>query len=1270
MSEHVTQTPDPRRAADEAARSRAQAEFSIPIALEAGAGTGKTATLVARVIAWSIGPGWAKHSQPASPRDAAHPFAPPSAAPPDTIASHVLERVVAITFTDKAAAEMAQRMAEALGELARGKTPKGFDEPDLDATVLRERARALLAGLDRLRVMTIHSFCRSVLSAHPLEAGLHPAFQVDADQSEAAAVAEECVGEALPRWLSGRAASDDPADAPAEAEAAMQLLLRGLGPSSWCEALTRLVLAAVELDDLRQDPFSDAALRPVLQAVRAAVTSWLAAAGPIASGGGQLKSARLLIEQVEALGAQLDDALASTDPLAGWLATAGDLLGDKERKRLEAWAQDELTATERKAAKDESAVVAESERLISAMGGLLDCDPALTDALTVLAALYEPAQRRYRELGFVSFDGLLALTARLLREREDVAHEVRRGIDQLLVDEFQDTDPVQCSIVGRLALDGDAAQGPGLFVVGDPKQSIYGWRSADLRAYTDFVQRMVAAGGEKHALIVNYRSVMPILEEVQRTVGPLMPAGDPDLTPVFEHLLAAEHLLVPDADILKGRRPVEHWAAYDWTRNEEDTSAEDASAEDADSALHLNEKTGSDRARALEAAAIAHDLAHLQASGGLEGPAPAALLFRSLRVATPYLDALRDAGVPYAIANDADFYRRREVIDAINLVATAFDPTDQVALVGWLRSPSVGVPDAAWLPLWTRSFAEHVGRLGEGSKRDVATLASLRQLVSAAAADVPADAPALSALGDWTLPLGQALADLAELRRTANQLPADEWVALIRTRTGQEWTEGARYLGHHRVANLERFYRALRDSLVDGHANAGDLVTELRQRLQQDDRDSSGASAEEPGAVQIMSIHKAKGLAFEHVYLVNVHGQSRSGDAAPAFAWGSVNGRPEMSLMGLRSPGFASLRERERTTRAGEQIRTLYVALTRARQRVVTTGLWADRAGEVDARKAKSYAELMLHRSELGGLVASPQSGPNATYDDESGVHWRWCAVPAAQQKSSGDDSSAPGELPLEDTALLHRAAQSAVWRQRAERAARRRAERVQAAAEVMGRNPQSKPSSHHVAFERIDAAEAEELAGISDGTAADAPGATGGRQAAMLAGTWVHRALERWDPSRPVDQERERALSELRRICERSRSASGEASAEAAVAEAAAATAERLIEKFASGPLAPRLAAVHIVGREIPFCAAEVADGSTVSVGAIDLVYREADTSEVVVADFKTDRVPASELPSRAESYRAQGEAYADAVQRALRLPTRPRVELWFVELGEIVAL
>jgi ATP-dependent exoDNAse (exonuclease V) beta subunit len=164
------------RREDGEARSLAQREYTRPLVLEAGAGTGKTATLVARVVVWCLGPGWERAANELATR-------PERERTPERVAARVLRGVVAITFTEAAAAEMALRVERALAGVEDGELVVGLDESVLPAGEHRvQRAAWLRDVLDQLPVQTIHAYARRLLTAHPFEAGLHPSLEVDAER--------------------------------------------------------------------------------------------------------------------------------------------------------------------------------------------------------------------------------------------------------------------------------------------------------------------------------------------------------------------------------------------------------------------------------------------------------------------------------------------------------------------------------------------------------------------------------------------------------------------------------------------------------------------------------------------------------------------------------------------------------------------------------------------------------------------------------------------------------------------------------------------------------------------------------------------------------------------------------------------------------------------------------------------------------------------------------------------------------------------------------
>ncbi|HYH44503.1 MAG TPA: UvrD-helicase domain-containing protein [Thermoanaerobaculia bacterium] len=1252
-------------ASDRAARRAARTVFDRPVVLEAGAGTGKTTTLVARVLTWSLGPGWERAADRlAAARPAGLPGGfPGDMAGPDRIATGVLGGVVAITFTEAAAAEMAGRVAEGLARLAAGDLPKGGLEADElpPAAERTRRARALLGTLDHLVVRTIHAFCRGLIAAWPVEAGRHPAFTVDADGRLLEGVVNEVVETAL------REAYGDPGD-----PHLLALATEGLGPPQIVEALLVLAQEGLPAAALADDPLDArrvGALRTRLAEAAGAVHGLLA---------GRLAGARapLAIAVEEGVARLLGRLSAGHEPadldLASLCAEAGAALPENHVARLKEWGKGRLhsAAEEERLGGIRDELAPACGALTALLRHLTRLEPELLGhARLALAPLLARVEREVRSRGVETFQGLLSGAAELLARHPEVAARVRRGIDQLLVDEFQDTDLLQCDLLRRLALhgppDGPPEERPGLFLVGDPKQSIYGWRSADLRAYDGFVAEVRAAGGEVHALAENFRSVPAVLDEVERVVAPTLRAR-PGLQPPFVRLLpCAAKAASPGyvRSVPRLRRPVEHWASH-----------------------------GLDGAEAAEreAAALAADLLDLHATSGVAWREVGVLL-RSTGDLDTYLEALRRAGIPYQVGRDRQYYRRREVIDAAALVRAVLDPGDHLALLTWLRSPAVGVPDAALVPLWSRGLPRAVTDL-TGPSPD--RLAALRSLIAEAAVTTAAGGegiPGLAGLAGWELGLMAAVEQLAELRRSFAEDPADLFVERLRGLTLVEAIEAARYLGAYRLANLDRFFRQLRAALEEGDVTA--VLRFLRRNV------AAGQEAEEgrpkdavEDAVSVLTIHGAKGLDFAHVYVLQLHKPAAPEPGprtevgpvpVPGTAPGSVEEPAEYRLFGAATPGWDQVEVQRERVEAAERVRLLYVAMTRAEERLVLAGSWpemrADARGERAAPepdRARSHADLLLHRLGLppGGIAALRQaaveSGQAHTLDGQ-GVLWRF---PELEAEQAGEPVPAWREGAPPPTAVEARQAGRVLAGHR-RRAERRMARRWSAAA-----SEEAHDRLREATAARRSGEPAEEQEEIETGDSRDPRDALPGvgrdaRAEAMAAGGAVHRALETWDlaadPAAELARQRGRLPATLAAL---------------GVSEADRGRALRrariVLEQFAAGPLLPRLRALRerIVARELPVLLPPAAPGPTDTgepegpvgfvAGAVDLLYRDPATGALVIADYKTDDVDAAGLPVLAAAYAPQGAAYVRAVRDALDLPASPRFELWFLRAGEVMAV
>lgn len=1222
---HGRLDPDELRSHDATARVVAVTEFDAPLAIEAGAGTGKTTTLVGRIATWCLAPGWERARIELPEAD------------DDEIARRVARGVFAITFTEAAAAEMAERAAKAFALVASGEVEKviglGPSAHELDGDTALRRARALLAAVDLLEIGTIHAFCGRILRDQALALGLHPAFRVDADGSGTRRVARRVVAEQWPEAL--------------ESSDADALLLAELGTTArdLVQGLVDLTRGGVEAHDLERDP--DAPVAAMLAALDARAAALLA---PIAGAAWDkrqkkpdaLRTAlvtwceeiafdRSAIERVERA-RELFDAVQST--ITDW-AKSPEKVNAGVAKVCDASALHEL-----------------ARPLAEAVSALGIYDPVrFAAAQRVARPLVSELGARRRREGWLGFDDLLAIAARWARGGGAGVASWRRRIDQLLVDEFQDTDARQCELVRGLALAGEAQDRPGLFVVGDPKQSIYGWRGADLGSYEGLIDDLVAAGGAKHSLSVNYRSNQQVLDEVGRVLLPHL-VHEPGVQAQYEPLVVPERH--ESREPIPGQARVEHWLSWPLTG--------DGTFEPKPKSAHL---------AALEARCVAADLVAARAADPDLRWSQVGLLMRSSTDQEVVLRALREAGIPFAVARERSFWHHREVRDAGNLYRAVLDPTDALALAGWLLGPHVGTPDGALAALWAgddEADPENGGLAALMSRVDGPghpNLTAARALLARTAERLRGEPALAAAPADWSALVDEQLERLAHLRASWRRDGVERFVDAVRRSNAAEAGEAARRLGRFRTANLDAFHAEFEQRAL---ANGGDEVELLRLlRAPREERPDAQPRLLGDDAVQILSIHAAKGLEFRLVYLLHGHKNPSGGFGGRARTSGvqrAADGRLEVELFGHKSAGFGAAEQHASDVADAERARLLYVALTRAAQRLVICATPPPAKLGPPSTAPKSFSDYVAHRrpTDLAERLAAERAG----FDDDEGVRWR---VPTIALPDAADTVRMPNEATAVDLsrADADRAA-LATARERAALRARRPA--AQAASEGL---PTRGDDGVELAEPRVTEPRVTEpgetvQSEVEHGSTLDAVGATP-RAAAAAVGTLVHDLLAKYVAGTELDDEAwNTARGELAHV--------GLLAPDLEAAERRLAQLRAALE---SGPLLARLNAlisdadVRGPWTEVPVLLASNEDDQNAPTshysGAADLVFEDATGWAVV--DFKSDAVPgATERDARAAHYAPQLARYAEALERALGLDTAPRCELWWLESGDVTVL
>jgi ATP-dependent helicase/nuclease subunit A len=746
-------------------------------------------------------------------------------------------RLIALTFTVRAANEMRDRLGSWLTRLVDGLPVRElgggielFAAPDLAVT----RGVRALAELDRIEIGTIHSFAAHLLRQYPLEARVSPSFTED-DGSAHAALFREL----WPRWF------DESLRGEHGETIAVDLLDR-------CDvAQIRSFTAALCQEDAPLDVRRDGPSAEWLERLSAAAAD------------------------VEAIHARYGPGLDDTRPrLAATLRYMSELFQEPEpsaalrrRQRL----LDELWPTGRAWKQD----AARYRRLRAFARRCVECDDAAMESLrTWVRPFVQSFRQEYTRRGFVSFQGLLVRAARLLREHAEIRMHLKQRFRLVLVDEFQDTDPLQGEILLFLAERLEQHEWdthrvevePGkLVIVGDEKQSIYLFRGADLEAYQAVTHRLTQGDGTRvERLTVNYRSRPELIHFVNAVGRRTMMA--PDYVPIEP----APHAL-PGGII--------------------------------ELALFPGVEAGAARAREAEMIA---EWVHDGTRDERFRAGDVALLLRTLASAEFYTEAFRARGIDFLIEGEKHFYAAPEVQDVLNLLSAIDDPVDELAVVGVLRSPFGTVLD-----------------------RD---LAALRQ------------ADALTPLHPERVPAGlghvrQLYQRLAALHARCQREPAH---ALLKD-IAEQFTVLPLVRANPRRDQAVANVRKLLETLGRAGATLSSALAEERRRARTREEESEAVVGDEAlDAVRIMSVHKAKGLEFPVVVLADLHRESPIAEQRPVLReW--TRERVGFRCGTICSRQWLMIEEHQRRIQEEEERRVLYVALTRAKDRLLLTGGRANR---------------------------------------------------------------------------------------------------------------------------------------------------------------------------------------------------------------------------------------------------------------------------------------------------------------------------------------
>jgi ATP-dependent helicase/nuclease subunit A len=818
-----------------------------------------------------------------------------------------LHELVAITFTDAAAREMRDRIRKRCYErLAAAKNP---DE--------QQSWRRLLRSLDSARISTIHSFCATLLRTHAVEAQLDPQFE-QLDQAGADLLRLRTLDDRLRELLLER---DERLINLATRfslsglrEHLVDLLGENLSPvtekwlnktpndliRAWKDYFNTTTRKAVIGDFLGSD-----SVKTVKELCRTA-----AAASP---------ELPVLLNRLKQIFAELPK---STDP-AALMAELHELARvNKGPATKKNWSDESQFAAFRDACEKIRDSIKksildrpwnEAELQETAQVGL--------DLLALAADVSNCYQLAKQQLNVLEFDDLIQKAHQLLTDPRfaNVQRDLAKSTRLLLVDEFQDTDPIQVELVQAFC--GKDWQKQGLFVVGDFKQSIYRFRGAKPKVSKEF--RDSLPQNSQLSLTTNFRSQGAILDFVNALFHG---SFEGDFDPL--HPTRTQQTPQPSIEFL--------WAPSD-------TVTDDKSIPE-----HYR---GTQRKRYLEARFIAKRLAELIDSqqplivdnGQLRPllPGDIAILLRSLSDVQVYEAALREQGFEYYLAGGHAFYAQQEIHDILHLLRSVVSVADELSLAGALRSPLFALTDETLFWLVSHAGSLNAAIFGE----------SLPEELSA----------------DDRAKVIRAGNVLNQLRLLKDKLLVSELLTKAIELTGYDAVLLAEFLGDRKLANLHKLIEQARtlDRLNPGDVDG--FVTQLSEFVTRAPKEPVATTSVSGDVVRIMTIHNAKGLEFPLVVVPDLERKSPGVDSGPVMdvQLGPLvkSNSDDKVLTGWDLYQYVERREDQE-----EMLRLLYVACTRAADFLILSSSLAD-----PHKPASEWLKFLGERFDLtdGTLLAT-----------------------------------------------------------------------------------------------------------------------------------------------------------------------------------------------------------------------------------------------------------------------------------------------------------
>ena len=847
-----------------------------------------------------------------------------------------VRRILAITFTNKAAGEMKERIAQSINQRIA----------ETDDPSLRNHLLAIRDQLNSVAISTIHSFCTRVLREYPIEAGLAPDFG-ELDDMQSAMLMEEAIEQTLTQ-LSEIEDSEALREIMAlfefwDRRTVVQMLRTALQHPYEMEFILERYEAFEESDFLNfvndlwlremRSLLSDrrwSRLRSLILAVLRAlpvplpdalieVTTTLQACAALPEKVAQFSPADFqnLLNLSDRFTTGKNQPYANLGKLGGkkaWPQAAGDLVLD-------------LSA-------------ALSEWLLQAKEFLPGEAPGKDEALAfrrlrTFLELYRQAAAQYeaqkREIPAVDFEDLLLKTYRLLRDNETVRRELSERYEFIMVDEFQDTNALQWKIIELLASENGRLEADKIFIVGDPKQSIYGFRNADIRIFRQVKEAFARAAGEEdsehfagNVILENSFRFLPELNAFINDLFAriLQPSENNDYEVVFQPLVAQ-----------RASKDVSH-IELTLLADEDEMSEEDYIAVTIYRLTNpQTDETSEEQKEPVQFGDIA-------------------ILLRSRNNLLAIEQALRNYGIPFKTVKGIGYWQQQEIYDFYHLLRFLADPNEDFSLIGLLRSKLFMVADDVLYFLAKEEGASFWQKLNSDLDRGVyakfekARLKTIREM-----------------LNRWI--------------QMRNFLPLNELLERVLDDLHYRALLTSQINGEQLLANIEKFIDHVYGFNSSGILGLIDLIRQVEIFIEQSLREGEPQiNLEDKGTVKLMTIHAAKGLQFPVVFIpyLNTDNLKKGGGASNVFIDAQIGlGAPPRNDM--ISATAASVRNQRRQYALlnllklqqkkkdlAEAKRIFYVGVTRASDRLfLSAKIKKDRNGNTTFQPHSALQWIVEH---------------------------------------------------------------------------------------------------------------------------------------------------------------------------------------------------------------------------------------------------------------------------------------------------------------------